>query len=227
MVPLCHYMSAFQVSDTNDRSDAILDTGEIARSISNSRQSDDIKKDMSSNADTTPQKHSLDSFILSNKSDDSTPPKTEKSCLVGLQDVFAILISKTEDEKISRSGLLAGLPHLHDCDDVFAYLNECVADAVVVRKELVLVQGNEVLISRVFVRLKGCACSYDIGWIVGRDVPNCMVCSAAFGFFRTRRHCYACGGVFCGACTSSQACIESCFDVGAVPICKLCYFGQV
>jgi hypothetical protein len=144
-----------------------------------------------------------------------------------IREVFEILKKKTEDASSSTAALLAGLPHLIDRDDVFAYLDGCSDDVVVVRKELVLVRGGEELTNRVFVRLKDNSCSYDIGWIVGTDVEYCMVCATGFGFFRYRKHCYACGGVFCYKCTQNNVYLAEYPELGEVPICQLCYFGQV
>lgn len=144
-----------------------------------------------------------------------------------IREILEILKQKTEDSSSSTTALLAGLPHLIDRDDVFAYLDECNEDVVVVRKELVLVRGGEELTSRVFVRLKDNSSSYDIGWIVGNDVESCMVCFASFNFFRTRKHCYACGGIFCYKCTQNSVNLAEYPELGEVPICRMCYFGQV
>ena len=144
-----------------------------------------------------------------------------------IRDVFEILKSKTENTRGRAKSLLAGLPHLVDKDDIFAYLDGCTEDVIVVRKELITVKGEEQLTSRVFVRLRNFVYSYDVGWIVADDVGFCMVCSDGFGFFKHRHHCYACGGVFCATCTENKVNMSEYPDDGEVSICQLCFYGQV
>lgn len=38
-------------------------------------------------------------------------------------------------------------------------------------------------------------------WVPDESVRECMGCDAAFGFFRRRHHCRACGKVFCDNCS--------------------------
>lgn len=47
-------------------------------------------------------------------------------------------------------------------------------------------------------------------WVRDEDAPACQAedCDSAFGLFRRRHHCRACGGVFCASCSSHTLRLE-------------------
>ena len=80
---------------------------------------------------------------------------------------------------------------------------------------------------RIFVR------GYDhkeyssVGWLLKRDVDNCLICNAQFGFFCYKYNCRACGNVVCNSCRPHLASIMQLKNLKPQPVCLQCFWGQV
>ena len=66
---------------------------------------------------------------------------------------------------------------------------------------------------------------YKIGWVVDWDINNCMVCSAAFGWWlgRPKHHCRACGILVCHACSPYITTVPGINEFGGSRVCINCF----
>jgi hypothetical protein len=105
-------------------------------------------------------------------------------------------------------------------------------------EQKIIVNGHHKLIHRVFVKTLDSAGYSKVGWVLKKEVSNCMVCSKDFtrepqSLFswsepqRIQIHCRACGNVVCENCYPSDAIVEEIQSLGPVPVCAQCFYGQV
>lgn len=64
-------------------------------------------------------------------------------------------------------------------------------------------------------------------WVPDREAPSCHQCAKGFTFIRRRHHCRACGGVFCGACSSNRITIPRLdYTSTEVRVCDHCWVRE-
>lgn len=64
-------------------------------------------------------------------------------------------------------------------------------------------------------------------WVPDREAPSCHQCAKGFTFIRRRHHCRACGGVFCGACSSNRITIPRLdYTSAEVRVCDHCWVRE-
>lgn len=88
-----------------------------------------------------------------------------------------------------------------------------------------------------------------VGWLINESMPVCSMCRMEFpatgngsgngngngkgtkaaltAILAEKRHCYACGNIFCYQCCSHQKLVEGIEELGPVWACNLCDYGQV
>jgi ankyrin repeat protein len=103
---------------------------------------------------------------------------------------------------------------------------DAIEDNLNVFTESVCIQGDELLLRRVFVRKKGFGAYARVGWVVNVDCNYCMICSVELPSREERLHCYACGNIVCSACSPETGFVAQLPADGAVRVCSLCYWGQ-
>lgn len=80
---------------------------------------------------------------------------------------------------------------------------------------------------RIFVRGYNHKEYSSVGWLLKKDVDNCLICNATFGFFCYKYSCWACGNVVCSSCRPYLAAILQLEGLNPRPVCLQCYWGQV
>jgi hypothetical protein len=106
-------------------------------------------------------------------------------------------------------------------------------------EQKVVINGHQKLIHRVFVQTLDSGEYSKLGWVLSGDIKCCMVCSKELVvvgpyFFSwdgkpemRMLHCHACGNVICPDCGPAAAVVGAIQNVGPVPVCNQCYYGQV
>eukprot|EP00123_Amoebidium_parasiticum_P014244 comp22408_c0_seq3/m.33511 comp22408_c0_seq3/g.33511 ORF comp22408_c0_seq3/g.33511 comp22408_c0_seq3/m.33511 type:complete len:295 (-) comp22408_c0_seq3:746-1630(-) len=64
---------------------------------------------------------------------------------------------------------------------------------------------------------------HEVIWMRDQDCMACLKCSKTFGVFVRRHHCRKCGGIFCGACSSSKMPLPQLGYTDKVRVCDPCY----
>lgn len=94
------------------------------------------------------------------------------------------------------------------------------SDGAVVHFEQVLINRKVKKVRKVYL-LEG---NYKVGWIVDRDVTNCMICDKGFNWFGSRRHhCRNCGHLVCSKCSPYVAEVEGFEEKGGSRVCTECF----
>lgn len=83
--------------------------------------------------------------------------------------------------------------------------------------------NSEITIHRVFASSPDGGAYCSIGWVVAKDVDNCMSCLTALQPNTIKHHCFACGNVVCSSCYSSEAFVVEIMQLGKVNVCSDCY----
>lgn len=64
-------------------------------------------------------------------------------------------------------------------------------------------------------------------WVPDEEAPECHGCARRFTFFKRRHHCRACGGVFCGDCSTNRITIPRLdYATTEVRVCDQCWVRE-
>ena len=64
---------------------------------------------------------------------------------------------------------------------------------------------------------------FKVGWIIGFDQGNCLLCFEAFTKYQNRRHhCRACGNLVCSSCSPHRSLVEDLESLGRLRVCNEC-----
>lgn len=94
-------------------------------------------------------------------------------------------------------------------------------------KEEVIVVNNKTkekaTIHRLFVTSADGGAYCCIGWVLPKELLQCMSCRKDFNENDQKHHCLACGNLVCEACSKNPAYVVEIIHLGLVDVCKDCY----
>jgi hypothetical protein len=109
-------------------------------------------------------------------------------------------------------------PDFDDCSP------EAIDDNLRIQTENAFINGQWLTVRRVFVSARGAKSYERVGWVVNKDMPQCMVCSATF--FRDKYHCAGCGNIVCDVCSPEEGVVFELSSAGPLRVCIQCCYGQ-
>ena len=87
--------------------------------------------------------------------------------------------------------------------------------------------GKEQKLRRIFIKTVDSGEYGNVGWMLNEDVNRCTICAKAFGIFRYKHHCRACGNIVCNICSKNNVIVDLLVSLGPVRVCDQCCWGQV
>ena len=93
-----------------------------------------------------------------------------------------------------------------------------------VRKEIIIINNDEIEIFRLYIEIIGSKSYKHVGWVVNESLHQCMICHNDLNILQRKHHCRICGNIICHqrTCMNKNCYVKDMTEVGIQIICKLC-----
>jgi len=127
--------------------------------------------------------------------------------------IMKYLVTKSKDELL----LMYHLP-------TELYYNHHIYNINDIRKEIIIINNNEIEIIRIFIEMIDSELYKQVGWVVNETINQCMICKINFQILQRKHHCRTCGNIICDHinCMTKLYYVKDMIKYGIQIICQSC-----